>query len=249
MDTQWIGATAANYAPGRPRSFKPEAIVIHIMAGSLAGTDAWFNDQRAKVSAHYGIGTGGLLHQYVKETDTAFHAGVVDQPSWGLLRPGVNPNFYTIGVEHEGSGAGPWPWPAAQLAASFSLVSDIARRWNIPTDTSHIIPHHFIRRSKLCPGVAFDLVGYVAGLSQVAAPAPAASAAISVTTVRALTPTAVRQYPTAASSVVRTLAVGDTFIVTGVTQAGQTVADTGPWLDGGAGGYVWAGDTDRPNGF
>lgn len=247
--TQWIGANAANYTPSRPRSFNPEAIVIHIMAGSLAGTDSWFNDPRAKVSAHYGVGAGGLVHQYVRETDTAFHAGVVDQPSWSLLKPGVNPNFYTIGVEHEGTGDGPWPWPAAQLAASFSLVSDIARRWNIPLDAAHIIPHHLIRRSKPCPGATFDQADYVARVGQAAPPALAAPTAITVTTVRAVTPTAVRQYPTAASSVMRTLAMGDTFIVTGVTTGGQTVADTGPWLDGSAGGYVWAGDTDRPNGF
>src|SRR5271163_203896 len=98
----WIGCAKGNYQTGRPGQFQPEAVVIHIMEGTLKGTDSWFNDPRAKVSAHYGIGTGGLVHQYVKEADTAFHAGIVDRPTWPLLKPRVNPNYYTIGIEHEG---------------------------------------------------------------------------------------------------------------------------------------------------
>lgn len=65
----------------------PEAIVVHIMDGSLSGTDAWFASQASEVSAHYGIGKAGEVHQYVEEADTAFHCGTVKNPSWpGLKR-------------------------------------------------------------------------------------------------------------------------------------------------------------------
>ena len=158
----WKGCAKGNYQVGRPGQFQPEAVVIHIMDGGLSGTDAWFNDRRARVSAHYGIGKGGEVHQYVKEADTAFHAGTVDRPSWPLLKPRVNPNFYTIGIEHEGLAETPWPWPAAQLHASATLVREVLDRWGIPVVLDRIVPHHLIRAGKTCPGVHFDRAAYLA---------------------------------------------------------------------------------------
>jgi N-acetylmuramoyl-L-alanine amidase len=83
---------------------RPEAIVIHVMAGSLAGTDSWFASAESQVSAHYGIGKNGEVHQYVEEENTAFHAGTVDRPSWPLIKKAtnksfINPNLYTIGIQ------------------------------------------------------------------------------------------------------------------------------------------------------
>jgi len=67
-----------------------------------------------------------------------------------LLKPGVNPNFYTIGIEHEGKPDD--VWPDAQIAASAALVGEVAARWKIPLDNMHVIPHHQIRSTKTCPG-------------------------------------------------------------------------------------------------
>ena len=68
------------------------------------------------------------MHQYVKECDTAFHAGVVVNPIWKGLRKNaagehVNPNFYTIGIEHEGTPAE--EWTDAMYASSAALL-----QWN-----------------------------------------------------------------------------------------------------------------------
>jgi N-acetyl-anhydromuramyl-L-alanine amidase AmpD len=129
--------------------------VIHIMAGTLHGTDLWFGNSVSAVSAHYGVGKNGEIHQYVREEDTAFHAGSVDAPSWTAIHKTangkfINPNYYTIGIEHEG-----FPdddWPEAQRASSVELIAEIAARWHIPLDALHVIRHHEIRRSKPCPG-------------------------------------------------------------------------------------------------
>jgi len=67
-----------------------------------------------------------------------------------LLKQRVNPNFYTIGIEHEGRPDD--VWPLAQLTASATLIGQIAARWDIPRDDSHVIRHHQIRASKTCPG-------------------------------------------------------------------------------------------------
>ena len=82
-----------------------------------------FLDPGAHKSAHYAVSKSGEIHQYVDENDTAFHAGVVVNPSWGLIKPDVNPNFYTIGIEHEGRPDD--VWPEEQVSASATLVVEI----------------------------------------------------------------------------------------------------------------------------
>lgn len=138
-----------NFWTGRA-GFKPEVIVIHIMDGTLAGTDSWFGSTASQVSAHYGIGTAGEVHQYVDEENTAWHAGRVSDPSFSLYKPGVNPNRYTIGIEHEGNAY--TVWSDAMKEASAELIRDICTRRNIPIDREHIIGHYQVFSGKPnCP--------------------------------------------------------------------------------------------------
>lgn len=252
MATVWIGCAAGNFRAGRPGSFRPEAIVIHIMEGSLAGTDSWFNDNRAQVSAHYGIGKNGDAHQYVKETDTAFHAGVIARPDWPLLKSGVNPNFYTIGIEHEGRGDAPWPWPPDQLNASFDMVADIASRWGIALDDRHIVPHHRIRATKTCPGSNFDLSDYMRRLSAHtggASPTPFPTMALSpALKLRVVASASLHKAPRLDSAITAVLAAVDTFSATAIANPGQEVGGNALWYANAAGEFLWAGSTDRPSG-
>jgi N-acetylmuramoyl-L-alanine amidase len=123
----WIGTP--NRHKGR-EGFRPEAVVVHIMEGTLASTDSWFLAPESQVSAHYGVGRDGKIHQYVGESDTAFHAGRVWKPKWGSIKPKVNPNLYTIGIEHEGSGES--EWPDAMYGSSAKLIAEVCTRWSIP---------------------------------------------------------------------------------------------------------------------
>lgn len=84
MNISWIGSP--NYTAGR--SGKIEFIVCHWMAGTLASADSVFQNTTRQTSAHYGVGQGGNVHQYVKESDTAWHSRQV--------------NPVSIGIEHEG---------------------------------------------------------------------------------------------------------------------------------------------------
>jgi N-acetylmuramoyl-L-alanine amidase len=164
---KWIGCNPANFHAGRPSGCKPSAIVIHISDGCLSSANSWFNDPRAKVSAHYIVAKSGEIHQFVKEEDTAFHAGAPLQSTWKLLRPGVNANSYTIGIEHEGKAED--AWPDAQYQASARLVADIARRWSIPLDADHIVLYREIHGDRSCPGFVFDrakLLALIASLPQ-----------------------------------------------------------------------------------
>ena len=147
-----------NFTAGR-NSYKPIAIVIHIMEGSLSGTDSWFQSTKSQVSAHYGIGINGDIHQYVLEENSAWHAGRVNAPTWTLIKPAgdgkyINPNFYTVGIEHEGDEN--TVWSNETYNSSSSMIREIANRWNIPLDRQHIVGHHEIYSLKSCPGNKVD---------------------------------------------------------------------------------------------
>lgn len=142
---------SGNHASGRS-GHRPEALVIHVMEGTMESTLSWFRSPASKVSAHYGVSRAGEVVQYVRDEDTAWHAGRVLRPTAEMVldQPGVNPNLWTIGIEHEG-GANQEP-TSVQLAASAELMKMLSGRWGIPLDLRHVIPHRAIYAAKTCPG-------------------------------------------------------------------------------------------------
>ena len=80
--------------------------IMHVMQGSLWGTDNWFRNRAAGASAHFGIGYDGTCFQWVDTDQMAWHA--------------CNANGYSIGVETEGlSGQ---PFTTAQIRKSAQLL-------------------------------------------------------------------------------------------------------------------------------
>ena len=66
----------------------PRLLIVHIMQGTLAGTDSWFRQDAASASSHFGVGPGGERYQWVDTDDKAWHA--------------MAANSHAIGVECEG---------------------------------------------------------------------------------------------------------------------------------------------------
>jgi N-acetylmuramoyl-L-alanine amidase len=239
MEHKWIGCPESNFRKGRPLGFRPEAIVIHIMNGSYTAGEAIFLSEGTQKSAHYGISKEGVIHQYVDENDTAFHAGVVVNPTWPLLKPGVNPNFYTIGIEHEGRPDD--VWPGAQLKASAGLIGEIAARWNIPTDTLRLVRHQQIRASETCPGSWLQMEKLIRQVptAEVMHPAP-------VMTVKVLKNVNLRKGgPNTTGQIARVLLANNEVTVTGFT-LGQRVNGNAYWYVDTQNNYLWAGATDIP---
>lgn len=111
MNPIWKGSP--NFTAGRGGK-KPELVVMHWIVGTLASADATFAKSSRQASAHYGVGPNAV-HQYVKEQDTAWHAGV-----WDI-------NQRSIGIEHEG---GPSiPITDGTYENSAQLIADIWRRY------------------------------------------------------------------------------------------------------------------------
>lgn len=130
-----------------------EGIVVHVTEGDRDSVRSWFGLNSSDVSAHYLICNDGTRDQFVEEDDTAFHAGRVSGATAKIVldRPGVNPNRYLIGIEHEGTGRA--ELTARQRDSSLELIADIiARRPKVKATRYHIVGHHEIYAPKSCPG-------------------------------------------------------------------------------------------------
>jgi N-acetylmuramoyl-L-alanine amidase len=234
-----------NFFPGR-KTWSPITIVIHIMEGSLSDTDSWFQSKESKVSAHYGVGKNGEVHQYVEETDSAWHAGRVYTPSWPLIQPAgnglyYNPNYYTVGIEHEGDEQ--TEWTDATYAASSALIRDISARWHIPLDRNHVAGHHEIFARKACPGNRVDLLKLIA-LASASAPVPTAEAPIKILQLRMAMTTVrlnLRAGPNRNHAPVTTVDAGTRLAFDGFTEQGEPVSGNSKWFYTAAGEWFWGG--------
>jgi N-acetylmuramoyl-L-alanine amidase len=198
-----------------------------------------------RVSAHYGIGTHGAIHQYVGESDTAYHAGRSFEPVWTLLKPGTNPNLYTIGIEHEGTAES--LWPDAMYTSSARLIAAVCNRWCIPIDRAHIVGHREIYARKTCPGNAVDLE-HLVGLAHGAALGPDPYNFVRRSgRARARVRLNVRRgAPTVLAPIVRTVPAAALLRYAGWTSNGLAVHGNAHWYRDLDGNYFWAGGTERP---
>lgn len=157
LEIKWVGSPNYGLPRGTTgrREYQVLAIVNHIMEGSLQGTDAWFSSRESGASAHFGVGKKGEIHQYVSLDNVAWHAGKVNNPSWSLLIPGLNPNYYTIGIEHEGFSGETMPEP--QFQATLALHKMLIEKFHLEISEETIIGHYridSINKGK-CPGDGF----------------------------------------------------------------------------------------------
>jgi len=130
-----------NFLAGRGGQ-KVKAVVLHIAAGPLSAVFHTFNNPARKASAHFCVGKDGTIEQYVSVNDTAYAnglawkegqwhnpAGKPVQPTWQDLVPQVNPNFYTISIEHEGQPQD--KWTEAMYDANNRLLLWLAEQFNL----------------------------------------------------------------------------------------------------------------------
>ncbi len=145
----------------------PYVIVNHISAGSMGSMDNWFTSSGNKVSsAHFGVSKKGEIHQYVPIERMAWANGLSkweqEKADAAVVRnnPSLNPNKYTVSIEHEGTDG---QLTDAQFAASVWLhkyiQSEIKRLYgrDMKLDEYHVIGHFLVdpKRKPNCPGPKF----------------------------------------------------------------------------------------------
>ena len=142
-EAAWRPAHSGNYSSGR-RGERIQYLVLHTIEGSASGAVSWFQNRRARVSAHYIVGHDGEIIQTVRDRDNAWHAG-------NSLY-----NRRSIGIEHEGY-ADRNTWTRAQYEASARLARYLIQTYDIPVDREHIIAHSEVpRATHHDPGRYFD---------------------------------------------------------------------------------------------
>lgn len=100
----WRGQEVPNV--GGALELPPIRIVVHVMQGTLEGTDAWFRNKDSQVSAHFGVGKLGQVYQWVD----------MGREAWAEMN--YNPTSWSI--EHEGESGE--TLTAKQLEASVRLI-------------------------------------------------------------------------------------------------------------------------------
>lgn len=109
----WRGSP--NHYTGR-NGYRIDHITLHIMVGTLKGTDTCFQQASYRAASHYGVGGDGTIYQWVDETDG----------SWADANMASDCSGVTI--EHAGGMAG-IPVTDREIEASARLCADIARRY------------------------------------------------------------------------------------------------------------------------
>jgi N-acetyl-anhydromuramyl-L-alanine amidase AmpD len=145
--------TTNNYDVGRSGQ-KVKAVVIHIAAGSMMGIFPTFNDPNRLASAHFAVAKNGTIEQYVSIDDTAYGVGmrfkdgnwynprgILAKPTWTGLQPPLNPNLYTISIEHEGQPGD--QWTSQMYDANNRLLQWIAKQCNLNYVPRQTLIGHF----------------------------------------------------------------------------------------------------------
>jgi hypothetical protein len=231
-------------------AYLPEAIVMHRLDRSLESTDNLFLQPGAGISLHYAVGTTGEIHQYVHDTDTAWHCGRVYAPSWKGLKsvsPGtfINPNYYTIGIGVETR-------PGTEISQLVyltvaELVSSLCLKWNIPAGPDHIVAHSAINAGVNSPGNSVDFVK----LLGLVAPEPTGQEAVSAEALQLVmepgrvkttaTLNVRKAMPRVAAPLAGQLAKGTLTDYRGYVLNGQSIGGNSKWHLDGEGNYFWSG--------
>lgn len=165
MKIEWRGNQYTNKSDRD--GIVPIAIVNHITGSSGKSADNWFRSPNNEVSsAHFLIWEDGRISQYVDIKEMAWANGLtkdrIPYAKSSLVRskPGINPNKYTISIEHAGRDGSLTP---AQLEATVWLhkwIRDQVKKiygYEIPFNRTHIIGHFEVdpKRKPNCPGPKF----------------------------------------------------------------------------------------------
>lgn len=148
------------------RGNKIAGFVIHMTEGSFQSGVDWCTNPISQVSYHIIIAPDGSDITLVMPENTAWHAGLIKDPTTDFVKHGPNPNLYSIGLAMAGfTSQGP---TQAQIAKCAKLINKLATYYNINIDKNTVIPHNAIRHDKICPGpfVSIDSLIYLSRLPQ-----------------------------------------------------------------------------------
>jgi len=159
----------------------PDIIVNHISQGSKESCISWFTSvENTRSSAHFLVGKDGSIYQFVNIRDMAWGNGLYLKDigyaiSENIKKRNINPNRYSISIEHEGVyQKTKGNLTKRQLDSSIYLhryiIDYVYRNYgkNIFIDRDHIIGHSEIDpiRKPFCPGEKFPFETIISELKK-----------------------------------------------------------------------------------
>jgi hypothetical protein len=131
------------------------AIGLHISGGSWSSNYNWIMNPKANASYNALVKDDGKIVSLVPEENAAYSHGKVVNSTWSLLKPGVNPNLYTLSVARTGSDQR--TWTTAQLDSTIKLLKHWCSKYGIKPVRPYIFGHFEIDTVDrwYCPGKNF----------------------------------------------------------------------------------------------
>ncbi len=226
-------APQGNYANGR-FGHTIKAVCLHVTDGSYQSAVDWFRDPTSGISAHFLLGKAGQIAQSVSIFDTAYGNGlkyingvwlnpddITVHPRWARITPGVNPNFETISIEHEGKSGDIWsPEMDAANTRLLRWISDTTGVTYTPLET--LIGHCDLDMASraYCPGPTVDYWHIAASANL-----PSGQGNYTVNCVAANVRTGPgRSYPVINKRSLGSPVLGDTWVL------GESIGDEARWL-------------------
>lgn len=234
------------------------AVVLHIGQGSYQAIRDEFTPGKQK-SAHFTIARNGRIAQHVSIFDRAWANGLTFlstglwrdpegatvRPPWPGLNPPLNPNWYTISIEHEGTSGD--PQTPAMEASRTKLLRWIASETGLvyrAGDT--LIGHCHISpvNRKHCPGPSFDYARIAQAANMPDQPRPSTQPSYTrAYRVKAGATATIRQaWWRSPDNIVTTLPAG-TIVAVDLIHVGEAVEGSDEWLhlaDGRGFGHLGA---------
>lgn len=135
------------------------------MDGSLAGCDSWFTRPASEVSAHFGIGLLGAVHQYVQLGDSSWANGVLEAGNRWPGPAGVTPNRLSVTIETEDLGNADQPVTIPQYAATLAVCRSVLQ---VRPSITMLVAHRVIspKTRPNCPGDRWIMSGKFAQLAR-----------------------------------------------------------------------------------
>lgn len=89
--------------------------VVHIMSGTQAGTDSWFHNPSAQVSAHFGIAKDGTVYQWVDTSIIAWAEAAYNDCAISVENEGQSGEQLTFGQAVALSKLMAWLWDTHKI--------------------------------------------------------------------------------------------------------------------------------------
>jgi len=179
MKIKFVGNSYTNFS-SRDGNV-PVIIVNHISEGSAISCINWFTTPNNKVSStHFLVGKDGSIYQFVPIEEMAWGNGLksegVRSSKLKIIKErGVNPNLYSVSIEHEGiyhetKGALTKEQLDATIWLHRYIINYVKKKYGIAIapDRTHILGHYEIDpiRKPLCPGEKFPFQAIIDALSK-----------------------------------------------------------------------------------